>query len=546
MKKYRLSLFFLLAGCCSICLFQTSFANAEAQQIDRKVILQDIARGNYQKALANANELLGHNSNDAVAIFLKGMANYLLGNTALAMDLWKLSSEKDPDYDQPRVERAKHFLKKGMVEEAFHEVNSDVKQTADVKKILSSCAKAHRLITTSGNAFENRRWETCRGFLAELLASDLCPLYDQGRKMYVACFANLGNTVQSIQESIKMLNLQPQSPNNNLQMAIYFLALGNATNAAQEVLKCRRSDPDHRGCTRMFKAMKAITSKIEHAETMIQSAAERKRGLEELAAAHQTFSLPQNNPLSEFQQENMPNLIDGYMYRIVSGLCKGHLKSSSGEAGKEALKWCSIALKGREKEPENMMDIAEAYMLAEEYETAKNKFQEILRLHPEHPQAQEGLAKAQNLLRQSKRKDYYKILGVNRNATDKEIQKAYRKLAMEYHPDKCGKENADYAQKKMAEINTAYEVLRDADSRAKYNQGFDPNDPEAGRGGGGPFFHHFGSAGGGGRQQFHFGQPGGGGGFQFEGDVFEMFARQQQQQQQRGRQQQRGYQQFHW
>src|SRR5262245_20400787 len=68
--------------------------------------------------------------------------------------------------------------------------------------------------------------------------------------------------------------------------------------------------------------------------------------------------------------------------------------------------------------------------------------------------------------------DYYKILGVDKNADDKEIKKAYRKLARQYHPDmNPGDANSE---KKFKEINEAYEVLSDADKRAKYDQ-FGPN-----------------------------------------------------------------------
>jgi len=65
-------------------------------------------------------------------------------------------------------------------------------------------------------------------------------------------------------------------------------------------------------------------------------------------------------------------------------------------------------------------------------------------------------------------KDYYKILGVERKASADDIRKAYRKLAMQHHPDKNPGDKK--AEDKFKEINEAYQVLSDAQKRAKYDQ----------------------------------------------------------------------------
>ena len=90
-----------------------------------------------------------------------------------------------------------------------------------------------------------------------------------------------------------------------------------------------------------------------------------------------------------------------------------------------------------------------------------------------------------------KDRDFYKILGLKKNAKDTEIKKAYRQLTLQYHPDK--NPGDDEAKQKFHDVADAYEVLSDNDKRRKYDRcGEECANKEESNRGGSPFGDFFG------------------------------------------------------
>jgi DnaJ family protein C protein 7 len=186
------------------------------------------------------------------------------------------------------------------------------------------------------------------------------------------------------------------------------------------------------------------------------------------------------------------------------------------------------------------------YMELNMFDDARADFQKAKDLDPNVTGVDGYLNEANQKAEKARKRDYYAILGVDKNADEREIKKAYKKMAMKYHPDRNSEteESKKMAEKKFIYVNDAYSVLSDPKKRSMYDQGVDPLNPEEASGGGvhfggdaseifkmffggggSPFGFSSGGFGNGSNIKFSFGGPGarsgrsGGGG----GDPFSFF-----------------------
>lgn len=201
--------------------------------------------------------------------------------------------------------------------------------------------------------------------------------------------------------------------------------------------------------------------------------------------------------------------------------------NSSQGSHKDVNKYCDESLRLDGNSFWGLLQRGKTQLRSEDFEASIRTLKEAAEKHPDkQKRIQPILQKAEVALKRSKTKDYYKVIGVASDADDKQIKSAYRKASKQFHPDKAAKNGftKEEAEKKMASINEAYEVLSDPELRARFDRGDDPNDQESQRAnpfqqGGHPFMHNFGGR----KTQFHFGgqgggRPGGGsGGFPFGG-----------------------------
>ena len=102
---------------------------------------------------------------------------------------------------------------------------------------------------------------------------------------------------------------------------------------------------------------------------------------------------------------------------------------------------------------------AKAHGAAGNWENAVQDYKAVAESNPTEKGIQEEIRRAELELKKSQRKDYYKVLGIEKDASEQDIKKAYRKLAVRYHPDK--NRDGEAGDEKFKEIGEAYETLSD-------------------------------------------------------------------------------------
>lgn len=147
---------------------------------------------------------------------------------------------------------------------------------------------------------------------------------------------------------------------------------------------------------------------------------------------------------------------------------------------RDAITDCTCALEINDKYMKPLLQRAKLHYSLENFEESVKDYEKALK-YEKTMEIKNLLKDAKLQLKKSKRKDYYKILGVPKNATEDEIKKAYRKRALVHHPDRHA--NATEAEKKeqekkFKEVGEAYTVLSDANKKSRYDNGCDIEDLE--------------------------------------------------------------------
>ncbi|XP_077473375.1 dnaJ homolog subfamily C [Stigmatopora argus] len=449
-----------------------------------------LAAGQLADALSHFHAAVDGDSKNYLAYYRRATVYLAMGKSKSALpDLSKVIELK-PDFTSARLQRGNLLLKQGKLDEAESDFRNVLKahpsdkEATEAEYQLTKSDELQRLVAEARQSYQSKDYATAASQLNAVIETCIWDVI--AREMRADCFIQLGELGKAINDLKATSKLRNDNTHAYYQLSTIYYNLGDHELSLSEVRECLKLDPDHKQCFGHYKQVKKLNKQIRSAEDMIQ-----EQRYDEAVSKYEAVMKTEPNvlPFTLLAKE-----------RICHALTHGQQQAS------KAIFMCSQVLN---KDPNNLnalKDRAEAYIQDEQYEEAVRDYDTASKNSENDHQIKEGLEKAQRLLKQSRKRDYYKILGVKRTAQKKEIIKAYRKLAQQWHPDNF----QDPVEKKKAEnkfidIAQAKEVLTDPEMRNKFDHGEDPMDPESQQG----------QHGGGGGQHFHF-NPFGSGPFNFK------------------------------
>ncbi|KAI8087815.1 uncharacterized protein B0P05DRAFT_532387 [Gilbertella persicaria] len=495
-------------------LFHSSFAEKTAEQYLAEGN-QYLTTGKLNDALMSFDAAIQQRPSDYISYYKRATAYLSLGRTSAAIDDFSTILNLKPGFEKALLQRAKLYAADGEFSLAKKDLleHKDNQSDPQVKALLDSVEFAESQSVLGQTAFEDRQYEQCIQHMTEVIR--VAPQRPQWRLVRAKCHIGKNEIEEAANDFTRVAHLNPSDKQllYNLASLNYF-SLYEPDRALTQVKQCIHYDPEDRACKSLFRLIKRIEKEIKKS-TDAQS---QKRFATAMNALIGTRSKPGivndiDAPYQAILQEMNAASLPKYLHlKIFSLACA--IASENKDTDK-ANKWCQATL---ELDPDNkdaLKQLGEMKLNDNDFEGAVRDLEKAFEASGQQDhQIRQLLQRAQQLLKQSKKRDYYKILDIPRDADSRSIKKAYRKKAHEWHPDKySGELDKSQVESKMADINQAYEVLSDPEKREQFDNGFDPYDPESnqqqhhhnpwGHQHNGNPFAHFGGAGG-----FHFGGQG--------------------------------------
>ena len=473
-----------------------------------------LSRGAHFEALAYFDAAVIRDPSDYLTLFQRGATYLSLGRTKQANADFDQVLTLKPAFEGALIQRGKIRARSGDWTSAKEDYLAAGRKGVQDLAELEEAEGAAYLAT---EAEKKGDWETCinQAGTAILTAGTALSL----RQLRVRCRLERGELQEAISDLGHVLQMRPGLSEPHLQISsMLFYSLNDPERGMTQIRKCLHSDPESKPCKTLLRREKAISKTLNQINSHVEkrhftSAVKLLVGAGTEDDIGLLTEIQNDLTLAKEQGHIHPSAPSQLYATLLETACQSYTEMNS----RKAETYCTQTLEIMPTSLWALLHKAQTQLDTDLFEAALQTLQAAKDNHPQSSQVHTKINEAQTLLKRSKQKDYYKALGLTRDADDKSIKRAYRKLTKLHHPDKAvgrGDMTKEQAEQKMAAINEAYEVLSDPDLKARFDRGEDPNDPLA-RQGGNPFQGSpFGAPGGG--QQFFFQQGGGGGGPTFK------------------------------
>eukprot|EP00906_Rhabdomonas_costata_P036052 RCo050609 len=316
--------------------------------------------------------------------------------------------------------------------------------------------------TASEPSGSSARREACR-YCVDLLGSVSAKHLKEDLELRLRraeCALGMQDHTTAKAEISRVLERNPGSLRAMFLQARSFNMMGAVEAAKSYVRKCLTMDQEYEPCVHMHKLMKNYGKQVERV-SQLRQAQQWTEALEAIDAAFEVD--PEGWQSGELRKSR----------------CELYLELKQIQEG---LKACQACIDDSQPNSPLLVDVyltrVELHILNDDFDAAQRELQQAREIEPNSQRIMEKDQKIQRMRKLAERKDYYKILGVKRTASEKEIKSAYRKLAMQFHPDmhtQKTEEEQQAAQEKFRDIAEAKDVLCDEEKRGKYDRGEEIN-----------------------------------------------------------------------
>lgn len=378
----------------------------------------------YQEALKDCHKALTNDSSNVRALIREAKCYQLIGDVSAAL--------------------------RSLTRMRLVEPNS-----TELAKEQKAVERLQDIITESNKAYASSDYGRCIYFMEHAIA--LSPGCGKFKLVRAECLAHLGRLTEAREAALEQMRLDTSNADAWYIRGLALYLEDNLDKALKHFQQVTRLAPDHPKAARLFKLCKNLRMEKQQGNNLFTKGAFR----EAFAVYSNALNIDPTNKLTN---------------------AKIHCNRAQ----------CSMRL---ERYNDALVDFNRAITLDANYIKAYvrraqcylqlDMFDEAVR-DLEHAYRQDNSTENKRLLenakcelRKSKRKDYYKILGIGRNANQDEIKKAYKKAALKHHPDRHARateiEQRDQ-EKKFKELNEAYGVLSDPRKKSRYDSGVDMDD----------------------------------------------------------------------